>query len=274
MGKMKELSVVIVTYNSEPDIYGCLDALFAHNDIGNALEVIVVDNNSRDFTHMRDEIARLYGEKVIVLSNSQNGGYGQGNNIGIRHATSPVIMIMNPDVRIIQISLKGIVAQYQKDPNLALLGFKQIVNMAGKRGSSFSLLNHYNGFTRLIGGILANRLDCFCWKHMYFCGACFCVRKAMFEKAGLFDEHIFLYGEENDIHFRIHTSCPQAHDLYWRKSIYLHPTENRPYSEKAVQMRIQSNEYVMQQQGRAKGTYIRSEEDRVKWGKRLFGNAK
>ena len=106
MGKMKELSVVIVTYNSEPDIYGCLDALFAHNDIGDALEIIVVDNNSRDFTHMRDEIARLYGEKVIVLSNSKNGGYGQGNNIGIRHATSPVIMIMNPDVRIIQISLK------------------------------------------------------------------------------------------------------------------------------------------------------------------------
>jgi len=135
---MKELSVVIVTYNSEPDIYGCLDALFAHNDLDDALEVIVVDNNSRDFTHMQDEIARLYGGKVIVLSNSKNGGYGHGNNIGIRHASSPVIMIMNPDVRIIQISLKGIVAQYQKDPHLALLGFKQIVNMAGKRGSSFA----------------------------------------------------------------------------------------------------------------------------------------
>ena len=96
----------------------------------------------------------------------------------------------------------------------------------------------------------------------------------MFEEAGLFDEQIFLYGEGNDIHYRIHTACPQAHDLYRKKSIYLHPTEDRPYSEKAVQMRIQSNEYVMQQQGRAKGTYIRSEEDRVKWGKRLFGNAK
>ena len=132
---MKELSVVIVTYNSEPDIYGCLDALFAHNDIGDALEIIVVDNKS------------------------------------------PVIMIMNPDVRIIQISLKDIVAQYKEDANLALLGFKQIVNMAGRRGSSFSLLNHYPGFVRLVGGVLANHLDCFCWKHMYFCGACFCVRK-------------------------------------------------------------------------------------------------
>ena len=36
MGQMKELSVVIVTYNSEPDIYRCLDALFAHNDLDDA----------------------------------------------------------------------------------------------------------------------------------------------------------------------------------------------------------------------------------------------
>ncbi|MBQ8939711.1 MAG: glycosyltransferase [Paludibacteraceae bacterium] len=269
---MKELSVIIVTYNSEPDIYGCLDALFSHNDLDDALEVIVVDNNSRYFAHMQNEIAQRYGGKVIVLSNSQNGGYGQGNNIGIRHASSPIIMIMNPDVRLIQISLKDIVSQYKKDPDLALVGFKQIVNMSGKRGSSFSLLNHYNGFVRLIGGIIANRTDCFCWKHMYFCGACFCVRKAMFEEAGLFDEQIFLYGEENDIHYRIHTACPKAHDRYCKNNIYLHPTEDRPYSKKAVQLRIQSNEYVMQQQGRPKGTYIRSEEERVKWGKRLFGN--
>lgn len=270
---MKELSVIIVTYNSEPDIYGCLDALFAQNDIGEALEVIVVDNNSSGFVSMNDKIAQRYGRKVQVFSNNRNGGYGQGNNIGIRQASSPVIMIMNPDVRLVKISFKEIVSRYQSDARLAMVGFRQIVNMSGKRGTSFSLLNHYPGFVRLVGGVLANHLDCFCWKHMYFCGACFCVRKAMFEEAGLFDEHIFLYGEENDIHYRIHTSCPQAHDLYWRKSIYLHPTEDRPYSEKAVQMRIQSNEYVMQQQGRAKGTYIRSEEQRLKWSKRIFGNA-
>lgn len=106
---MKELSVIIVTYNSEPDIYGCLEALFAHNDLGEALEVIVVDNNSSCFAHMQDELKRLYGDKVKVCSNKQNGGYGQGNNIGIKHATSPVIMIMNPDVRLKQISLREIV---------------------------------------------------------------------------------------------------------------------------------------------------------------------
>ncbi|MBO4689810.1 MAG: glycosyltransferase family 2 protein [Paludibacteraceae bacterium] len=266
---MKELSVVIVSYNSEPDIYGCLEALFAHNDIGEALEVIVVDNNSRDFAHMQSELQRLYGERITLLRNTHNGGYGQGNNIGIRQASSPVVMIMNPDVRLVQMSFREIVSLYEQDKNLAICGFKQIVNLDGKRGTSFSMLNHFNGLLRLVGGVLANRLNCFCGRFMYFCGACFCVRKAFFEKAGLFDEAIFLYGEENDIHYRIHKAFPKAHDVYLRKAVYLHPTEDRPYSEKAVQLRIQSNEYVMLKQGRKQGTYIRSEEQRIKWAKRL-----
>lgn len=267
---MKELSVIIVTYNSEPDIYGSLESLFAHNDIGDALEVIVVDNNSRDFAHMRDELNRTYGEQVIVLQNTRNGGYGQGNNIGIKQASSPIIMIMNPDVRIMNISLNEIIKYYSNDARLAILGFHQIINLAGRRGTSFSMLNHYHGLIRLLGGVIANRLNWFCWQHMYFCGACFCVRKEMFEQAGLFDENIFLYGEENDIHYRIHRTFPKAHDKYMRKMEYLHPTENRPTSEKSIQLRLQSNEYVMLKQGREAGTYIRSEEQRMKWSRRLF----
>ncbi len=266
---MKELSVIIVTYNSEPDIYGCLEALFAHNDLGEGLEVIVVDNNSSHFTQMEAQLKTTYGERIVVLSNTRNGGYGQGNNIGIRHANAPIIMIMNPDVRVVNISLKSVVEAYQKDKNLAICGFKQIINESGKAGVSFSLLNHYNGFVRLFGGAIAKRLDCFCWRHMYFSGACFCVRKEMFEKAGLFDEQIFLYGEENDIHYRIHKACPQAHDRYLHKAVYLHLTEDRPTTEKAYHTRLQSNEYVMNKQGRTPGTYVRNEEQRLKWSKRI-----
>ena len=270
---MKALSVVIVTYNSEPDIYECLDALFAHNDIGEALELIVVDNNSSDFAHMQSELHRLYGDRITVLSNTRNGGYGQGNNTGIRHASAPVVMIMNPDVRIVDMSFCDIVARFEQDRDIAICGFKQVINPEGRRGSSFSLLNHYHGLVRLLGGIAAKRLDCFCWKHMYFSGACFSVRKEMLERAGMFDEHIFLYGEENDIHYRIHKAFPKAHDIYLRKAVYLHPTENRPTTDKAFRQRVQSNEYVMQQQGRKPGTYIRSEEQRLKWAKRLFSHA-
>lgn len=267
---MKELSVIIVTYNSEPDIYGCLDALFAHNDIGDSLEVIVVDNNSASFEPMQKEIKRLYGDEVQVLQNTSNGGYGQGNNIGIKHSSAPIIMIMNPDVRLKTISLQAIVTRYQQDERLAICGFKQVVNEQNKIGQSFSLLNHYPGFVRLVGNVIAKRFHCFCWRHMYFSGACFCIRKSIFEQAGLFDEQIFLYGEENDIHYRIRQTAPKSHDVYMRKLSYLHPTDDRPTTDKQYQLRIKSNEYVMAKQGRKPGTYIHSEEQRTKWSKRLI----
>ncbi len=264
---MKELAVIIVTYNSEPDIYACLDALFAHNDIGDALEVIVVDNNSDNYAHMKDEIAHLYGEQVQIVHNTKNGGYGQGNNRGIKQASAPIIMIMNPDVKLVQMSFRKIVELYKTDKRLALCGFKQIINDMGKRGTSFSLLNHYHGLVRWGGGILAKRLDLYVWRWMYFCGACFCVRKEMLINAGGFDESIFMYGEENDIHYRIHQTYSHAHDKYVRNFVYLHPTENRPRSQEADNLRIKSNEYVMQKQGRPTGTYIRSEEQRLRWSR-------
>jgi GT2 family glycosyltransferase len=87
---MKTLSIIILTYNSEKDIYSCLDSVYQHNDIGEALEVIVVDNQSNEFAAMQQEIAKRYPE-VIITQNTHNGGYGQGNNVGIRMAHTPII---------------------------------------------------------------------------------------------------------------------------------------------------------------------------------------
>ncbi|MBO5013650.1 MAG: glycosyltransferase, partial [Paludibacteraceae bacterium] len=98
---MKRLSIIILTYNSEKDIYPCLESVYQHNDIGEGLEVIVVDNQSREFAIMQQEITQRYPE-VIITRNTHNGGYGQGNNVGIRMAQAPVVAIMNPDVRLMQ----------------------------------------------------------------------------------------------------------------------------------------------------------------------------
>ena len=255
---MKALSVVIVTYNSEPDIYECLDALFAHNDIGEALEVIVVDNNSRDFAHMQSELHRLYGDSVAVLSNTRNGGYGQGNNIGIRHASAPVVMIMNPDVRLDIISLQEIVGAFENDVDLAMYGLRQLM-MSRKRSLSFTYTNYSSPILRSIGTFIANRYNWYNERTMCFAGACFCIRKAMFEQVGLFDEHIFLYGEENDIHYRLRTGIPTARFTYNPSMVYLHRCENREFSEKSYLLQLESNCYLFRKQNRDPRRYLRIE---------------
>ena len=46
---MKRLSIIIVTYNSEHDIYDCVSSIMKFSDIPlSEIELIIVDNNSRD----------------------------------------------------------------------------------------------------------------------------------------------------------------------------------------------------------------------------------
>ena len=71
---MKLLSLIILTYNSEKDIYDCLKSVYQYNDIGDGLEIIIVDNNSRNYTEMYDTIKSLYPD-VKIIANDRNGGY-------------------------------------------------------------------------------------------------------------------------------------------------------------------------------------------------------
>ena len=93
---MKKLSLIILTYNSEKDIYDCLNSVYKYNDIGDYLEIIVVDNNSDNYIQMQKNIMTQYPD-VQIIANHKNGGYGQGNNLGIRAASAPIVSIMNPD---------------------------------------------------------------------------------------------------------------------------------------------------------------------------------
>ena len=45
---MKKVSIIIVTYNSEKDIYDCITSIIENSDISLVeIELVVVDNNSR-----------------------------------------------------------------------------------------------------------------------------------------------------------------------------------------------------------------------------------
>ena len=64
---------------------------------------------------------------------------------------------------------------------------------------------------------------------MYLMGACFFMRKEIFTNIGMFDEAVFLYGEENDIHYRLMHSNIETKKIVYDKSLkYLHLIGDRP----------------------------------------------
>lgn len=232
---MKQLSIVIVTYNSENDIFDCLESIYKYNDIGEELEVIVVDNNSENASKMFVEIGRMY-PTVILVKNEKNGGYGQGNNIGIKLSKAPFVMIMNPDVRLYEFVFSYFIRIYYNNSNTVLVGFQQRLSLE-KKGVSFLSLD--NSVFDLVYSKVAVAFDYFNSRKMCIAGACFTIRKQSFEKIGLFDEKIFLYGEEIDIHTRL--SVNKENRIEYLSNIgYIHLITKREQSIQSEKKQLDS----------------------------------
>ena len=224
---MKRLSIIIVTYNSEKDIFDCISSIKQWSDIPfDELELIIVDNNSRNTDSIFEQLRLLYGNDIVLVKNTHNGGYGQGNNMGIRRATAPVILIMNPDVRMMEPVFQTALDAFDQWKDLSIYGMKQMLSATVPSNNSFCCAYTVNGYLQTIMTSIGNRFDYYLPRYMHFSGSCFFIRKEMFEQVGLFDETIFMYGEEEDIHYRMRKSGFKQM-IYNPKLHYIHLTKER-----------------------------------------------
>lgn len=221
------LSVVIVTYNSQGDIYDCIDSVYRHADLPQErYEIIVVDNASSDQSEMFRHLSERYGGRIVLIANDKNGGYGQGNNIGIRRAGAPIVLIMNPDVRLSEPVFGAAIAAFERDARLTMYGMKQMLTPTQPARNSFACTYMMNGYASTLLTALCTRFDIYIRRYMHLSGACFFVRKSSFEAIGMFDESVFLYGEEDDVHYRLAQRYGN-HIRYDRKRRYIHLVSGR-----------------------------------------------
>ena len=195
------ISIIIVTYNSSDIIEKCLHNLFYYNDIGLDLEVIIIDNSSADVSSkMFQLLEEKYCGQLKLIKNHKNGGYGQGNNVGIKNASGDILAIMNPDIILTENVFKNALNHFNSHSNLGLLGYKQL---GGHNLSFYFKLEHYIPFISSFLTKLLNKNNFFLESYMFLSGAFLFVKKQDFKKIGMFDENIFLYGEESDITHRL-----------------------------------------------------------------------
>ena len=254
---MKRLSVIIVTYHSEADIYDCLASVRKFCDIPKEeVEVIVVDN-SLECEPMFSQLRQLYDDDIILVHNTHNGGYGQGNNVGVRRATAPVVMIMNPDVRMMEPVFKTAVEAFEHDEHLLMYGMKQMYSPDTPSPQSFDCSRMMNGYLIPILGPLCNRLDCYLPRWMTIQGSCFFVNRDKFMQVGLFDEDNFMYGEEDDIHYRLlHRFGP--HFTYNPRLHYIHLAQDRPISAQAEQKMVEATIALNMKKGLSEKRILRN----------------
>lgn len=88
-GKAGRLLIFIVAYNAEKTIEDVLRRIPAHLADRYAVEVLIIDDSSRDDTFLRSEVANRSGLvpfKLTVLFNPVNQGYGGNQKIGFHYA--------------------------------------------------------------------------------------------------------------------------------------------------------------------------------------------
>lgn len=236
---MVKISFVIVTYNSEELIKDCILSIYDYADLDQSeFEIIIVDNSNEEGHIKLKNITNLF-ENVKVIHNPQNTGYGAGNNIGIKASSGQIISIMNPDVRIDYPMMNNVVTKF-KNPNLALLGYKQI------GGLDLSFYSRPECKREIIDGFLLKRRNVkndFNPYKDYLSGAFLFIDKNKFLQIGLFDEKIFMYNEEADISKRF---INKKFDIVYDPSItYKHIITERPFNLKAFENEIISLDYYL-----------------------------
>ena len=117
--------VVIVTYNSAGAIGPCLDAC-------HGLEIVVIDNASTDST----EAEVLARPGVRFIRNLTNRGFASAVNQGVAAMDNSLVLLLNPDVRLLT-SIDPLIAACQEiDVGIAT---GQLVDESGQAQRGFTI---------------------------------------------------------------------------------------------------------------------------------------
>jgi len=167
----KDLTIIIVTFNSSGIIEQCLGYL-------NAIKynVVVVDNSSADNTC---QIVTSKFPQVKLIQSGGNLGYGRANNIGLRQAETDFALILNPDAFIFEEDIEKSLDLLKNNPKIALASPIILKNQECRQEIS-GAINSYTETKFIVGGVLFMRLE-------------------VFRKIGFFDEEFFMFAEDNEI---------------------------------------------------------------------------
>ena len=105
MNHRKDLSIVIVNYNTASFTAQCLDSVSEYPPTCSC-EIVVVDNASHD-----DSVERLEAQypHIKLIRSSENIGIAGGNNLGIRASSGRFVLLLNNDTLVLPWTLDRLV---------------------------------------------------------------------------------------------------------------------------------------------------------------------
>jgi glycosyltransferase involved in cell wall biosynthesis len=196
------VAVIVPCFNVERVVARCLESLLAQDYPESRLQLVVVDDGSRDRTWERLQPFRQ-APGVTLLRHERNRGLAAARNTGIRAGDSEVVGFLDSDMVVAPDWLRRL---------LAVLADAEVVGVLGEN--------------RLPAGMTPNRLDRYLYSQRrgarqhgdrkplgfpWFLFHNTALKRAVLDRVGLFDETIATYGgEDTDLAIRIWEAYPQG----------------------------------------------------------------
>jgi GT2 family glycosyltransferase len=221
-----DVTISIVNWNTRDELRDCLNSAFSQSDSVN-LEVFVVDNASSDGS--AEMVSGEFADKVTLIANSDNRGFGAAHNQAIAHSAGRYILVLNPDSLIQDHGvLRRMVSYMDEHCDVGVLGPK-ILNPDGTlqfsarrfpsmiagvfRHTAFGRLFPKNRFVRRY--LMVDEPHDSTMDVGWVSGCAMMLRREMLDEIGPFDERFFMYCEDVDLCCRAH-NIPRPDGSHWR----------------------------------------------------------
>jgi GT2 family glycosyltransferase len=230
---MPIVACVILNYNDSETTKVLLQNIEKYDSIN---YIIVVDNCSTDNSFSK--LKHFETDRLKVIQANRNRGYGAGNNIGVSYAkeefSADYVIIANPDVYFNNKFVKNCIEALEEDHTVAIVTGTMldkngefvvestwcIPSIWGELVDASSLLRRIFQKSKRKSARLTKDN---CKEYVeVVSGSLFIVDIEKFQEVGLFDEDIFLYGEENILAIKMKKAGYRELKLNSNQFIHLH----------------------------------------------------
>ncbi|HKR77642.1 MAG TPA: glycosyltransferase family 2 protein [Rhodanobacter sp.] len=206
------LSVIVVSADSGQGLRDCVRRVLACTT---PLELLLIDNASAD--GVPQALARAYEHepRFRLIQNHRNLGFGPAVNRAAAQATGKHLLVLNPDCLLDQASLDRLLAVFDSERQVGLLGAvvcdaQGVPDPASYRRDPLlrrALASLFGGRGERVemGGAMPEQLV----EAEAVSGALMLLPRHLFERLGGFDEGYFLHCEDLDL-------CRRVRDAGWR----------------------------------------------------------
>ncbi|MBI4438289.1 glycosyltransferase family 2 protein [Candidatus Uhrbacteria bacterium] len=203
---LPRVAIIYLCYNNRSYLSEVFESLRALNYPSERLEILVVDNDSKDGSQewLREQTG------ITFMPSATNLGFAEGNNVGIKHALlggADYVYLLNGDAKLHQDAIMEAVKLAQVDEKI---GAVQSRIMLWKHPE---IVNATGGMVHFLGFGFA-RDNGKAWTEIqswhadgeemaYASGAAVLYRASVLQEVGLLDPFLFIYHEDLELGWRI-----------------------------------------------------------------------